>query len=182
MSASGVAHHAIANAIDDDRTLSLFGYTRAAHALAADMPDGRTIAQHLDDGEVAMSIVRVLVDLGRIGSRDGAWMSNSPAAELLARLEAQPRPPRSACSGSPSSSAPVPSGGCWPPCSCREAATMGDLDLDAIEAVCWDHTTLALVAEVRDLRAENERLQAQNTRLATMGNLLLIELEAEADG
>ncbi len=59
---------------------------------------------------------------------------------------------------------------------------MGDLDLDAIEAVCWDHTTLALVAEVRDLRAENERLQAQNTRLATMGNLLLIELEAEADG
>ena len=42
--------------------------------------------------------------------------------------------------------------------------------------------TLALVAEVRDLRAENERLQAQNTRLATMGNLLLIELEAEADG
>ena len=45
---------------------------------------------------------------------------------------------------------------------------MGDLDLDAIEAVCWDHTTLALVAEVRDLRAENERLQAQNTRLAAL--------------
>lgn len=44
----------------------------------------------VDAGEVAMSIVRVLVDLGRIGSRDGAWMSNSPAAALLAHLEAQP--------------------------------------------------------------------------------------------
>lgn len=42
--------------------------------------------------------------------------------------------------------------------------------------------TDALVSEVRHLRAENERLQAQNTRLATTGNLLLIELEAEADG
>lgn len=48
MSASDDARHAIANAIDDDRTLSLFGYTRAAHALAAVMPDGRTIAQWLD--------------------------------------------------------------------------------------------------------------------------------------
>lgn len=48
MIASEDAHHAIANAIDDDRTLSLFGYTRAAHALAVVMPDGRTIGQWLD--------------------------------------------------------------------------------------------------------------------------------------
>lgn len=97
MIASEDAHHAIANAIDDDRTLSLFGYTRAAHALAVVMPDGRTIAQHLDDGAVASlrldhlehhrAILQSVVNRQRSDADGGALDWRTELAHLMAIVD-----------------------------------------------------------------------------------------------
>lgn len=54
------------------------------------LPDGKTVAYHMDEGEVALSIVTRLVAIGVIDPEvcvsHGFWMRHSTADEMVRRL------------------------------------------------------------------------------------------------
>lgn len=73
-------------------TMWALGLMTGPQFLAATLPDGRTVAEALDQGEVAM---RVLLEM-KWGHDEAGWWTEgyefpheSPAAALLARLEAE---------------------------------------------------------------------------------------------
>lgn len=81
-------------ALSDDavgalRTIEWLAEDDFARILAAVLPDGRTIAQALDDGETALAALRSLVNTNQISRHDGPWMRHSQADELVARLETE---------------------------------------------------------------------------------------------